>query len=130
MQIVNSIHNVLNCINKNRKHSNIPFHFEWLGLLCLTPLSIVCQLYRRGQFNWRIKPGYLEKTTNLPQVVDNLYHIMVYRAYLALAGFELTTSVMIGSYKSSYHTVMITTAFFCSFWLPINHLFTWKNVKV
>jgi hypothetical protein len=36
---------------------------------------------------------------------------MLYRAYLALAGFELTTSVMIGSYKSSHHTIMITTAF-------------------
>jgi hypothetical protein len=57
-------------------------------LWCLTPL----QLYRGDQFYWRRKP---EKTTDLPQVSDKIYYIILYRVHLACAGFELTTLVVI-----------------------------------
>jgi len=61
--------------------------------------------YNISDISWSEAP---EKTTDLSQVTDKLYHIMLYTS--PWSRFELTTLVVIGidcigSCKSNYHTM-------------------------
>jgi hypothetical protein len=130
---------ILSSVSQSVKFDHVPWYYwanweeslqEWclwnhlpeyhisswgLGLLCSTQFKLCCG----DQFYWWRKPEYPEKITNLTQVTDKPYHIMLYRVSSPWSGFELATFcalnsmstfllMVIGTYctgscKSNYH---------------------------
>jgi hypothetical protein len=68
-------------------------------------LITIFHSYRGGQFYWWRKPKYHGKTTDLSQVNDKLYHIMLYPVHLAWAGFEYERQISWNFWIKYFHLI-------------------------
>ena len=66
------------------KHGKTLIFMVVYSLWCSTSFSTTFQLHCGGQYYWWREPKYTEKTTDLSQVTDKHYHIMLYRLHLTM----------------------------------------------
>ena len=139
-------------------------YYRWngLGLWCLTPLSTIFQLHRGdplkrnntllvswrsvlfGPFYWWRKPEFPEKTTDLLQVTDKLYHIEITLVLLPIKNSQATNPHMTVDENKMYTWLLMkkiniiyntTRVFTFEFFLSkssecLMPLFEWLKIKL
>jgi hypothetical protein len=91
--------------------AKITYFFRWF---CLVWVMVLNATFNNiSVTSWR-SVLLTEETTDLSEVNDKLYHIMLFRVHLTMDGFELTILVVIGNdctgnCKSNYNTITNTT---------------------
>jgi hypothetical protein len=83
--------------------------FFCISCICWYITAPAYKIYISQNDHWWRKPVYPEKTTDLLQVIDKLYGILLYRVPLAWAGLKLTMLVVIGTDSTNSSNIKTTT---------------------